>query len=962
VYPPGTRIFGSSTQGEIDMVKKYIALLLLATSCVALLSISENTHYLANRAPLAPAVFTPLPTGTVKADGWLHKMLEFQRDGATGAAESLYAELGPNSAWLGGTADSSDWERPPYYVKGLVTLAYVLDDANLKAKAQKWIDWAINSQKSDGSFGPGSNNDWWPRMVMLYALKDYYEATQDPRVITFLTKYFSYQSSHLAATPLQDWGKARAGDNIDMVLWLYNRTGNATLLGLADTLKAQAYDWTSVMTNNTFSSFGADFQPKHNVNVSEAMKMPAIYYQRSNAAADRNAFRAGDANLAASNGHVTGMSSGTEMLAGPSSIQGIETCAVVERMQSNEEALAILGDSYIGDELETIAFNALPAQFDKSGIHVHQYYSLPNQVQSVPGDHLYDQEYSNGLMPGPFSGFPCCRFNMHMGWPYLVKNMWAGTAGNGLAVLTYGPSHLTAAVGSGVPITITETTSYPFEEQVRFAIQTGSAVSFPLTLRIPAWSPSPTVVVNGAVQSGVTTGSFYTVSRTWNNGDTVTVNLPMVIRTVPRINNSIAIERGPLVYSLKLGEQWTVTSSSPVAGYNESTVTPTTPWNYGLVIDPANPSASITVHQGAMPADNNPFVQQNTPVTLTASARRIPTWGLTGVNASEVPLSPIYSNSATEQITLVPFGAENIRVTYFPTIGNGSGAVQPYFMIVNQNSGSCLDLIGGDGSNGARINQWTCDPNSPNQRWAILPTEDRDHFKLISYVTGKSACIAADSLNNAAQLHDWRYTGNNPAQQFDLVDAGNGWFKIRNVKSGKVLDVDAFSKANDAKVQQWDDNGGQGNQLWRLQPWGDYFIATNSGKYLAVQNMGSSNGDRIIQYQFQPNPWFKWRFETVGDGYLKVSSRNAPSKVLCVEGASTAAGHWCHLWEYNPSNIGDQKVRIVPKPDGKFKFYFAFDGQSWDIPGGQTANNVELDQYPDNTNPWQEVSLERVPE
>jgi len=520
--------------------KKRFTLLLFATGCVALLSVAEDTSYIANRAPLGAAPFTLLPTGTVKPDGWLRTMLEFQRDGATGAAESLYSELGANSAWLGGTADSSDWERPPYYVKGLVTLAYVLDDANLKAKAQKWIDWAIHSQRPDGSFGPTSNNDWWPRMVMLYALKDYYEATQDARVIPFLTSYFSYQSSHLSGTPLQEWGKSRAGDNIDIVLWLYNKTGTASLLALADTLRAQAYDWTTVLTSNTFTAFGADFQPKHNVNVSEAIKMPAIYSQRSNAAADRGAFRAGDANLARDHGHVTGLSSGTEMLAGTSSIQGIETCAVVERMQSNEEALAILGDSYIGDQLETIAFNALPAQFDKAGIHVHQYYSLPNQVQSVPGDHLYEQEYSNGLMPSPFSGFPCCRFNMHMGWPYFVKNMWAATSDNGLAVLTYGPSHLTANVATGVPVTILEVTNYPFEDQVRFAIRASTPVAFPLKLRIPAWAATPTVLVNGAAQTGVVSGSFFTVSRTWSNGDTVTVNLPMVIRAVPRINNSVA--------------------------------------------------------------------------------------------------------------------------------------------------------------------------------------------------------------------------------------------------------------------------------------------------------------------------------------------------------------------------------------------------------------------------------------
>jgi beta-L-arabinofuranosidase (glycosyl hydrolase family 127)/glycosyl hydrolase family 127 (putative beta-L-arabinofuranosidase)/ricin-type beta-trefoil lectin protein len=904
--------------------------------------------------------FSPLPTGAVRADGWLLKMLQLQRDGFTGAAEALYGELGASSAWRGGNAADSDWERPPYYVKGLVALAYVLDDAGLEARARGWIDWTIDSQRADGSFGPTTSDDWWPRMVMLYAVKDYYEATQDARVLTFLTRYFGYQATQLGGRPLRDWGKARGGDNIDLVLWLHRQTGDASLLTLADTLRSQSYDWTSIFTNDTFTSFGADFQPRHNVNVSQAIKMPVIYFQRSNAAADRAAFAAGNANLQHDHGQATGMSSGTEMLAGTSSVAGVETCAVVERLQSDETALAVLGDAAIGDQLETIAFNALPAAFDKAS-RVHQYYTLPNQVQSVRGDHGYEQEYANGLMPGPYSGFPCCRFNMHMGWPYFVKNMWAATADGGLAVLAYGPSHVTTQLPGAGAVTITESTNYPFDEQVRLTVQLAGPASFPLRLRIPAWSAGASVAVNGVAQAGVSGGAFYTVSRTWSSGDIVTVTLPMPITVSTQVNDSVAVHRGPLVYSLQIAEQWTVTGTSPVAGYNESAVTPKTPWSYGLVIDRANPAAAITVHRRPMPVDGSPFVQANTPITLSVPARRIPAWQLRGVSADEVPHSPIYSNEPTESVTLVPFGAENLRVTYFPVIGNGSGALPAYFMIVNRNSGLCLDLIGGDLSNGARINQWTCDVNSPNQRWAILPTEHRDHFELVSALSGKSACIDADSLSDGAQLHDWTYTGNNPAQQFDLVETANGWFKIRNVKSGKVLDVDAFSTANDGKVQQWSDNGGQGNQLWRLQPWGDYFIATSSGKYVCVKNQGSANGDRIIQYAFEPNPWFLWRFQSVGEGMLEVASLNAPSKALCVEGAATTAGHWCHLWEYNPANVGDQKVRLVPQTDGTVKLYFAHDGQSWDVPGGQTGNEIELDQYPDNANPWQRFRLERAP-
>ncbi len=289
----------------------------------------------------------------------------------------------------------------------------------------------------------------------------------------------------------------------------------------------------------------------------------------------------------------------------------------------------------------------------------------------------------------------------------------------------------------------------------------------------------------------------------------------------------------------------------------------------------------------------------------------------------------------------------------------GPAAHPAFFMLVNKNSGMALDLIGGDTGNGARLNQWSYDYNGANQRWSLAPTENSNHFRIVSWVSGKSASISLDSTAPGAQLHAWDYTGNNAAQQFDLIDAGNGWFKIKNVNSNLVLEVANSSTANDAKVQQNTDTGAA-NQQWRLQPWGDYFARTSAGKYVCVQGAGSSNGNLIIQYSWENNPWFKWRFETVGNGHLRASSLNALTRVLSVIGGSSTAAQGCNLWDYNVNNAGDQKLRISPRTNGKFKFYFVHDNMSWDIPGGQTSNNIPLQQYPDNGNVWQEFQLERA--
>lgn len=632
---------------------------------------AQNTNYISNKEPLVSTPFIALPLGAIQSKGWLETQLKLQKEGLTGKAEIIYSELGSNSAWLGGDAPDSNWERPPYYVKGLVGLAYSLNDEELKTKTQKWIDWALNSQQKDGNFGPTTNNDWWPRMPMLSALTDYYEATNDKRVIPFLTKYFDYQFKTLDKQPLIEWAKARAADNAEVIIWLYNRTGDKFLLELIDKIKSQTYDFTTIFSDNTFiTGFTNNFIPKHSVNVAQAYKYGPVFYQKSKDKRDKDAFIKGADNLSQYHTQITGMNSGTEMLAGNASVQGVELCATVERMFSNEIATRILGDATIGDELEKIALNQLPGTLSDD-FHQHQYYSVPNQVQSKKGGNGFAQDYDNGIIPGPFSGFPCCRFNLHMGWPKYAQYSWMATADNGLVITAYVPSKVTAKVANGQNIIITEETNYPFEEQIRFRISIDNEISFPLKLRIPSWCAKPVLKVNGKIQKNVVSGSYYSINRKWKNGDSVTLDVPMKIKVSNWVNNSVGVERGPIVYSLKMDENWKKINNHNYnnSDFSEYEVLPKNNWNYGLIFDSKNPENSFEVVKKAMP--ENPFVLNDTPVQLKVKAKKVNSWGLdaTGIHATEPPISPIASSEAIEEITLIPFGAERIRVTYFPVIG-----------------------------------------------------------------------------------------------------------------------------------------------------------------------------------------------------------------------------------------------------------------------------------------------------
>jgi hypothetical protein len=741
------------------------------------------TGVVTNRAPLLALPFAALPLGSVRPQGWLLTQCQLQRDGLTGNAEAIYAgDIGTNSAWLGGTGDN--WERSPYYYKGLVSLAYTLNDAGLKLKAQKWMDWLLNHQGPDGYLGPVSNNDWWPRMVATYALRDYFEATADARVPSVLSNYFRYMLANLPSRPLSDWGKARAGDEMDVAIWLYNRNGDTNLLSLVNLLRQQAYIWPAIFTSNSFMLYGTDFHPKHNVNVEQALKLPVVYYQLSQQPADRDALSLGLAYLMREHGLSCGINSGTEFLSGNASVQGVELCSIVEAMLSLETAVRIAGDASLADRLETISFNALPAAL-ANNIKAHQYYTLPNNVIAINGGHGFNQDYANATSPGPNSGFPCCRFNFHMGWPKFVQNSWAATADGGLAVLTYGPTVVNAMAG-GKQVQITEDTGYPFEEQVRLQLSVSNAVAFPLLLRIPGWCSNATLTVNGQPQSGVAAGSFLRIARTWTNGDLVVANLPMPIQTLAGPGRAVAINRGPVVYSLKLGEQWTVRTPDPLGlGFDEFEVHPTTPWAYALQLNPSNPAVSLIFTNFATPT--NPFDPAEPSVELIAQARPLADWtiGWLGTHAFEPPSSPVASTNPLETVTLVPFGAQHMRLSWLPYLGTPSPTSGSFTENFDSTWSQRWTVFGGNWS--ARNGTLSTVPGSANGAKALATQTAFTNFTYegdvsVGAVGNAGLIFRVTRPDIGADAYCGYYAGINAQNaRLEFGYASNSWHALTNV-------------------------------------------------------------------------------------------------------------------------------------------------------------------------------------
>ncbi len=640
----------------------------------------RNAHYITNQKPLIIQPYSALPLGAIKPGGMLLEMLKLQQRGLSGNLDEVYETVcGSRNGWLGGDGDG--WERGPYWIDGLVGLAYILEDDTLKAKVQKWVDWSINNQREDGYFGPvpftekpayepglqrDNREDWWPRMVMLRVLQQYYLATNDDRVINLMTKYFKYMLVQLPENHLGHWtfwAQRRGGDNMAIVYWLYNITGDSFLLELADLLYGQTYQWAKVFTDGTLNSTNPTVD-LHCVNIAHGLKTPVIYYQQHHEQKYLDAVKSGLNSLRNVHGYVNGMFGADERLHGNDPTQGIELCTVIEMMYSFESILPITADLFYADYLEKLAYNLLPAQHNDD-FTCRQYFQQANQIKITRDRRNFFNNEDHRLVMGVLTGYPCCTSNMHQGWPKFIQNLWYATADNGLAALVYGASEVKANVADGREVHFIEKSDYPFGEDISFEYKTSESISFPFHLRIPNWCVNATVKLNGEDLGICPPGQIKIINRKWELGDKVELVLPMEIKTSNWHEASLGIERGPLVYAFPIdGEMNKKRSDDFLHPWYE--VLPLKPWNYGLALESL--SNDIVKINKQNKVSLMPWNEENAPISITVRGKQVPDWQEYNHSAGRLPRSPLPVEGELRELLLIPYGCTNLRISQFPVV------------------------------------------------------------------------------------------------------------------------------------------------------------------------------------------------------------------------------------------------------------------------------------------------------
>jgi uncharacterized protein len=609
--------------------------------------------------------------------GWLLEFLKRQKSGLTGHPEVLSYPF--NSCLWAGVITRVDekhganwwrYEQTAYYSDGVLRLGYLLNDETLIKTGRAGVEYTLDHIQKNGRLGPDFLTSQWPVAVYFRVLQAEYMSTGNPQIIEALHKhYLSYTSEEI--------GNAKRNIvNIEGALWTYGKTNDPKLLELAE--KAYALGGFEL---NMKACMLPDSTILHGVTYMEMAKLPAILYTFTGKKEYLDAALSAMQKLDRYHMLPDGVPSSNEFLAGKDPLNSHETCDITDYTWAVGYLLMATGDAAWADHIEKAVFNAGPGAVSKDFKNL-QYFSSVNQVIATGNSNQNKFFHGSTWMAyWPCHETECCAGNVHRFMPNYAARMWMRDANGGPVAALYGPSVERVSLNGGKNnLTITETTNYPFSDQVIFSFDMDKPVSLPFSFRIPAWCHNASVTINDKPFTGeLREGTFVTIKRKFERNDKITIHLPMSAQLVKGDKGGVSVEYGPLLFAYPVPEKVTIdTSTYANLGGKKSLnpdflaldIRPSGPWNYALAVDEHNFSGKVQMKGNVK--SSYPFDPAGVPMVIRVPARKVKNWTLVDDRYTpSLPESGTMEYGATvDTIALVPYGSTRLRIAEFPTTGS----------------------------------------------------------------------------------------------------------------------------------------------------------------------------------------------------------------------------------------------------------------------------------------------------
>lgn len=651
----------------------------------------------------------------IKAEGWVKAYMNTQADGLTGELGKIGHpftqptwDATPDQAesqlahFIGGLNSKNDawvpFEQTGYWIDGAIRAGHLASNEKLLALGKGKIYPAIENAQADGFIGPKylDGGLTWPHAVYFRALMAEYTATKDPAILEALKKHFlrrditdAYLVDDLRIVSV------RQSAEIETLLWIYGQTQDPRFLEMAE---ASYNRFNEIFRDDTGAPphckmFDVTLpgmlgnqkaRNNHGVTYCELCKLAAILHLYTEKEIYRTAAVNAFDKAARDNMLIDGVISSTEYLNGNEDSWAMhETCVVSDMTWALGYLAMITEDPKYGDWIENAVFNAGLGSVDDD-FKSNQYFSCPNQV--IANDNSNHAKFYRGFewmsfAPNTLGG--CCAGNVNRFMPNFAYHAWMRSE-NRLAAVCYCPSTVTLDMG-GTAVTVREITNYPFENTVRFRVETEGAAAFSLLLRKPHWATGVRLTLNGQTVEASFRNNTFALDRIFQNGDEVVLSLDDEIVFIENAGG-VSVRKGPLLYALPVKER-VVTEGLRETGNTEFprySLYADSVWNYGICPEAQSPSFSAGEN------GPQPWRAAQNGLLLTLTGQQLENWKLRKYKRLQrrllprdpcrwvdceaeftprvLPVTESTPLGQPQPITLVPYCTTRLRITIFPKI------------------------------------------------------------------------------------------------------------------------------------------------------------------------------------------------------------------------------------------------------------------------------------------------------
>ena len=529
------------------------------------------------------------PFGSIKPTGWLKTQMEKDVEGFVGNLDLLVPDLINDPIYgsgrlhknsqvkdLGnikeGDAEGSDqykwWnsETQSNWWDGYIRNVFLVDDKAGIEKVHLYVQRILATQDEDGYLGiydkelrynfNSENGELWSKATLYRGLLAYYEVTKDEKVWQSLVRAVDNVMDNYpvnTSSPFSSGEKFNGGVS-------HGLTFTDVLDKMYQITRDKKYTEYALFLFNDFSKTyqsESDVQLPNILNPNYKLKSHGVHtYEHLRpliVAANQNKdlqealtiYLERIKNTTTPTGGPIGDEWIAERTADATNI-GYEYCSIHELLDSYTVLLQKTGNAIIGDDIETIFFNA--AQGARNPDHSciaylktdNSYEMLGTKNGEVEPDRKQARyKYS----PAHQDVAVCCNPNAGRISPYFIQSSWMKEGESTLVSTLLLPNILETTIKDS-NIKIENKTNYPSENVIQFQIKLDKPTAFTLKIRKPSWATSTVTNEKYTIKD-----NFIIIERTFDKTEIIDLEFKTEVRVVTDSKGEHYFSYGSLFYA-----------------------------------------------------------------------------------------------------------------------------------------------------------------------------------------------------------------------------------------------------------------------------------------------------------------------------------------------------------------------------------------------------------------------------